>query len=272
MNDIRERRAPATPVAAGSRDAQKIAPWWRRFIGHFSARRRGGPEAWAAALDWSDDASQAICRMYALAGDEVPTWEHILEAAAGSAELKRYFELAGVEPERLMAVSKEIEPKRDSLDELRRLLAATILRVRGAGKPKASFGDLLLTIEAVDSALANRLAAAGLGRTGLTTFLAHGVVRYEPITEANAPPGDELDVVVHNDDYTTHELVVAILEGVFEMDAPRAYRVMLEVHRDGIGVVATLPRRRAIEKANEARMVAKNAGYPLLVTVENLVG
>ena len=53
---------------------------------------------------------------------------------------------------------------------------------------------------------------------------------------------DEIDeppmykVLLHNDDYTTMEFVVEILMIVFNKSPEEATRIMLNVHRKGIGV------------------------------------
>src|SRR3954463_2821373 len=43
-------------------------------------------------------------------------------------------------------------------------------------------------------------------------------------------------VLLHNDDYTTMEFVVWVLESVFNMPEEQAIQVMLNVHLQGIGV------------------------------------
>ena len=43
-------------------------------------------------------------------------------------------------------------------------------------------------------------------------------------------------VLLHNDDYTTMEFVVWILQSVFHHDEATATEIMLHVHRNGLGV------------------------------------
>ena len=43
-------------------------------------------------------------------------------------------------------------------------------------------------------------------------------------------------VLLHNDDFTTQEFVVYVLERFFHHDAETAHQIMLHVHTKGIGV------------------------------------
>ena len=65
------------------------------------------------------------------------------------------------------------------------------------------------------------------------TDLDHGVVT-ETEKKLKKPP--LYKVLLHNDDYTTMEFVVYILQSVFRHDATKATQIMLHVHRQGTGV------------------------------------
>ena len=75
-------------------------------------------------------------------------------------------------------------------------------------------------------------------------------------------------VVLHNDDYTTMEFVVSVLESIFGPPTPVATRIMLSVHHRGVGVAGVYPHEIAESKAQKAIAMARAAEFPLLATVE----
>ncbi|MBN2799179.1 MAG: ATP-dependent Clp protease adapter ClpS [Deltaproteobacteria bacterium] len=75
-------------------------------------------------------------------------------------------------------------------------------------------------------------------------------------------------VLLHNDDYTTMEFVVMILRQVFHLSPAAASRVMLHVHRKGVGVAGVYPRDIAETRADQVLGLAREAGYPLQCTLE----
>jgi ATP-dependent Clp protease adaptor protein ClpS len=75
-------------------------------------------------------------------------------------------------------------------------------------------------------------------------------------------------VLLHNDDYTTQEFVVWILETVFNKPQPEAFAIMMSVHRSGRGVAGIYTRDVAETKAKAAQRAAEEHEFPLLVTAE----
>ena len=75
-------------------------------------------------------------------------------------------------------------------------------------------------------------------------------------------------VLLHNDDYTTMEFVVAILYTVFHHGEVEATRIMLHVHRSGIGVAGVFTFEIAESKVQKVAELAREAGFPLLCTME----
>ena len=75
-------------------------------------------------------------------------------------------------------------------------------------------------------------------------------------------------VVLHNDDYTTMEFVVFVLQRVFRRDQAEATRIMLHVHRTGIGVAGVYTREIAETKSRKVVDLARRHEFPLQCTVE----
>jgi ATP-dependent Clp protease adaptor protein ClpS len=76
------------------------------------------------------------------------------------------------------------------------------------------------------------------------------------------------NVILHNDDYTTMEFVVHVLETVFQKPSPDAFRIMMQVHLQGRGVCGAYTYEIAETKAAAVHELAREKGYPLQATVE----
>ncbi len=81
-------------------------------------------------------------------------------------------------------------------------------------------------------------------------------------------PPKRYRVVMHNDDYTPMEFVVMVLESIFRRSKAEATRVMLTIHTEGAGTAGVYSREVAETKAAETIRLAREGGYPLLVTTE----
>jgi ATP-dependent Clp protease adaptor protein ClpS len=75
-------------------------------------------------------------------------------------------------------------------------------------------------------------------------------------------------VLLHNDDYTTKEFVVMILEQIFHHSEVEATRIMSHVHNTGIGVAGVYPYEVAETKAEKTMAVAQQFEYPLQCSLE----
>lgn len=75
-------------------------------------------------------------------------------------------------------------------------------------------------------------------------------------------------VLLHNDDFTTMDFVVFVLEYVFLRSEAEAVSIMLRVHTEGVGIAGTYPYDVAYMKSQKAMNLAKAREYPLLVTLE----
>lgn len=75
-------------------------------------------------------------------------------------------------------------------------------------------------------------------------------------------------VLLHNDDFTTMEFVVFVLQYVFNRSEADAISIMLKVHNEGLGIAGIYPYEIATMKCDKAINLAKAREYPLLCTVE----
>jgi ATP-dependent Clp protease adaptor protein ClpS len=75
-------------------------------------------------------------------------------------------------------------------------------------------------------------------------------------------------VLLHNDDYTTMEFVVWVLESVFNMVEEQAIQVMLSVHLRGVGVAGIYTFEVAEMKVEKTIALAREQEFPLLATTE----
>ena len=71
-----------------------------------------------------------------------------------------------------------------------------------------------------------------------------------------------------NDDYTTMEFVVQILESVFHKSPAEAYRIMMQVHTQGRGVCGTYTYEIAETKVATIQDLAQRENFPLQATLE----
>lgn len=77
-------------------------------------------------------------------------------------------------------------------------------------------------------------------------------------------------VIMHNDDYTPMDFVVAVLLDIFNYDMDKAVATMLAVHHQGRAVVAAMPKDIAEMKIAQVRKLADDAEYPFMLTLERV--
>ena len=75
-------------------------------------------------------------------------------------------------------------------------------------------------------------------------------------------------VVLLNDDYTTMEFVIHVLESIFQKSPAEAYQIMMHVHVNGRGIAGTYPWEVAETKVDAVITEARGAGYPLKAVTE----
>jgi ATP-dependent Clp protease adaptor protein ClpS len=75
-------------------------------------------------------------------------------------------------------------------------------------------------------------------------------------------------VLLHNDDYTTMEFVVEILQQVFRKSPTQATHIMLLVHKTGTGVCGVYTAEVAETKVELVHHLARKNGFPLQCSME----
>jgi ATP-dependent Clp protease adaptor protein ClpS len=91
-------------------------------------------------------------------------------------------------------------------------------------------------------------------------------VRTDILTDVKEPP--MYRVILLNDDYTTMEFVVEILMFVFNKAPEEATRIMLNVHKRGIGVCGVYIYEVAETKVESVHTLAREKGFPLKCIME----
>lgn len=75
-------------------------------------------------------------------------------------------------------------------------------------------------------------------------------------------------VLLHNDDYTTQEFVVRVLQDVFHRSPSEAHAIMMHVHTAGVGVAGIYTRDVADTRRRQTLKLAEQEQHPLQVSIE----
>ena len=97
------------------------------------------------------------------------------------------------------------------------------------------------------------------------TDIDHGTIT-ETEKKTKQPP--LYKVLLHNDDYTTMEFVIYVLESIFHKSPSDAMRIMLHVHNNGFGVCGVYTHEIAETKITRVHDLASQYEYPLKATME----
>lgn len=92
------------------------------------------------------------------------------------------------------------------------------------------------------------------------------VAELEPKKKLKRPP--LYKVILHNDDFTPMEFVVLLLRTVFHKSESDATAIMLHAHTRGFAVAGVYAHEIAEEKVNRVGVLAREAQFPLLCTME----
>jgi ATP-dependent Clp protease adaptor protein ClpS len=75
-------------------------------------------------------------------------------------------------------------------------------------------------------------------------------------------------VLLHNDDFTTMDFVVMVLMSIFGKNPIDAFKIMMAVHQQGVGIAGVYTYEIAEAKCNKVTQLAQEREFPLLCTVE----
>jgi ATP-dependent Clp protease adaptor protein ClpS len=99
-----------------------------------------------------------------------------------------------------------------------------------------------------------------------TTVPPHTNIAVKPKPETKKP--SMYKVLLLNDDYTPMEFVVLVLETFFNKSREEATRIMLHVHRKGVGLCGVFTYEVAETKVTQVMDSARQAQHPLQCTME----
>lgn len=106
------------------------------------------------------------------------------------------------------------------------------------------------------------------------------MVEYPLQTVANPDVEEDLDVdvdstlegmwrvIIHNDNVTTFEFVIRILQTIFGHNVMTAEQIAWRTHTSGIAYVGTYPKSDAEQRVHKAHFAAQLEGFPLRLTIE----
>ena len=86
------------------------------------------------------------------------------------------------------------------------------------------------------------------------------------VTRLKPPP--LYKVMLLNDDFTPMDFVVTVIQKFFGLDREQATRIMLKVHREGVGVCGVFPRDLAATKVEQVITYARQHQHPLACVME----
>ncbi len=75
-------------------------------------------------------------------------------------------------------------------------------------------------------------------------------------------------VLLHDDDITPMDFVVAVLTRFFQLGLADATRIMVEAHNTGVALVAVMPLELAELRVEQVQSVARTCKYPLTLSIE----
>ncbi|MBV6476974.1 MAG: ATP-dependent Clp protease adapter ClpS [Rhodocyclaceae bacterium] len=88
------------------------------------------------------------------------------------------------------------------------------------------------------------------------------------VERSKTKPPPLFKVMLLNDDFTPMDFVIVVLQKFFSMSREQATRIMLKVHREGVGVCGVFPRDVAATKVELVTGYAREHQHPLACVME----
>ena len=90
----------------------------------------------------------------------------------------------------------------------------------------------------------------------------------EEKTELKTGKPSRYNVFLLNDDYTTMDFVINILNRIFGKNITEATQIMLQVHKKGVGLAGVYPKEIAETKVEAVHRMARDNDFPLKCIME----
>ena len=90
------------------------------------------------------------------------------------------------------------------------------------------------------------------------------------VERSKTKPPPLFKVMLLNDDFTPMDFVIVVLQKFFSMSREQATRIMLKVHREGVGVCGVFPRDVAATKVELVTGYAREHQHPLACVMEEI--
>lgn len=87
-------------------------------------------------------------------------------------------------------------------------------------------------------------------------------------TTIEIEPPRKYVVILHNDDFSTWEFVIEVLQRVFHKNENEAVAITHKVHHEGQGRCGLYPYEVAEMKVSQVHAMAKASGFPLKCTLQ----
>jgi ATP-dependent Clp protease adapter protein ClpS len=242
---------------------------------------------------FSQNLDQSLQRAIAVAQErrhQYATDGHLLLALTDDPDAAAVLRAGGVDLERLrQSVSVSLSAPEESRlangtaprtsSSFQIIIQGAVIHVQSIGRDGLVTGAHVLVQMFSDTRAAEFLREQGMTRYDATRYISHGIAKGDraaheraggtgPRITTDKPAGLLARVQLLNDDYTPMEFVVHVLERVFDVDQDDATRIMLHIHREGVGTCGPYPYDAADAKVTEVLDLARKHQHPLHCVLE----